>query len=159
MVMMTGSQPLQQLCICQFDLSPGWVRSLPLSRSLFHQPVFPEPALPGARVPPSPKLTPLNLQIIPQCKWSDLSNCVSCVFFVLNPTTSNVLDSNWVRSRITMGFQWVFHPGLTACQTMEMSCVVLVLRVSRVPAPTQLRDRLRESSSLVHSLSSLLPLL
>ena len=43
---------------------------------------------------------------------------------------------------------------LPARERVEMSCVVLVLRVRRPPAPTQLSmDRLRESS-LVHSLSS-----
>ena len=136
------------------------LRSLPLSRSLLHQPVFPEPALPG-HVPPSPKLTPLNLQagIIPLGANGPTCSCVSCVFLVLSLVQdhSNVLDSDldWVRPRLTIG---VFHPGSeeTAASQREGGNV---LRSSRTSCSPPARSHSTEHGPVTGELTSSLTLL
>ena len=135
------------------------LRSLPLSRSLLHQPVFPEPALPGA-LPPSPKLTLLIFRRRlslgangPTC------SCVSCVFLVLSLVQdhSNVLDSDldWVRPGLTIG---VFHPGSeeTAASQREGGNV---LRSSRTSCSPPARSHSTEHGPVTGELTSSLTLL
>ena len=109
-----------------------------------------------------PELTSLNLrpQIILLSANGPTSSCL-CVLRIprTQPQHFNCTLLSLGLGQIASHYWgiWVFYPGsedTSADETvLEMSCVVLVLGVSRPPAPTQLSmDRLRESSSLVHSL-------